>query len=163
MLHTPFQYSIIGATMCLLVLCPLFFIYRSPFAILLKAIRENENAAASFGINTKFVYLQAFVISACIASIAGSFYATYLTYIDPTSFSLEESIMQVAILLFGGTGNKKGPFWGVVIMMLLPEVLTFVGLPDAQAHNVRKIIYGLLLTVIMYFRPQGMAGEFKLT
>jgi branched-chain amino acid transport system permease protein len=88
-------------------------------------------------------------------------YAAYVTYIDPTSFSLQESIFQVSILLLGGSGNRKGPFVGVVIMLLLPEALRFLGLPDTVAPNVREIIYGSMLIILMYARPQGIAGEFK--
>jgi branched-chain amino acid transport system permease protein len=51
---------------------------------------------------------------------------------------------------------------GVIFMLLLPEALRFVGLPDAIAHNIREIIYGLLLAALMYLRPRGLAGEFKM-
>jgi len=162
-LHTPLHYVGLVAIMNLMLLSLVFVVYRSPFGITLKALRENELAGKSLGIHSNRMYLQAFVFAAALASLPGAFYAAYVTYIDPTSFTLKESIFQVAILLLGGTGNRKGPLIGVIIMLLLPELLRFIGLPDAVAHNVREIIYGLLLAILMYFRPQGIAGEFRMT
>ena len=162
LIHTPLQYTALACLMNLIVLPLLFTLYRSPFGRTLKALREDELAAVSLGIHPQRIYLQAFILSAAFAAIPGAFYATYVTYIDPTSFTLKESIFQAAILLLGGAGNRKGPLIGVVIMLLLPEALRFVGLPDAIAHNMREIIYGLLLVILMYFRPQGIAGDFRM-
>jgi len=127
---------------------------------LLKALRDNEAAAESLGIHGRSMFLQAFVISAAVAAVPGALYASYVTYIDPTSFTLKESIFLTAILLLGGAGNRLGPLVGTLIMVLLPEALRFLGLPDVIAHNMREVIYGLLLVFLMYFRPKGIAGEF---
>nr|VFJ63746.1 MAG: amino acid/amide ABC transporter membrane protein 2, HAAT family [Candidatus Kentron sp. DK] len=160
-LRTPAHYVLLAVAMNLVLLPILFALYRSPFGLALKALREDETEAESLGLNADHLYLQAFVISAAIAAIPGAFYASYVTYIDPTSFTLDESIFLAAILLLGGAGNRIGPLVGVMIMLLLPEVLRFVGLPDAIAHNLREIIYGLSLAVLMYLRPQGVAGEYR--
>ena len=139
----------------------LFLLYKSPFGLILKSLRENEIAAQSLGISPFKEFSKAFTVSGGIAAVSGSLYASYITYIDPTSFTLDESIFILALLLLGGSGNKKGPFWGTVIMILLPEGLRFLGLPDSIAANMRQIIYGLTLILLMYFRPQGIAGEFE--
>ncbi len=99
------------------------------------------------------------VIGGGVAGLAGALYAGYVTYIDPTSFSLRESILLVTLLMLGGGGNLRGPLAGAAVLLLLPEALRFVGLPDAIAANVREIIYGLLLAGLMLWRPQGLAGE----
>lgn len=145
----------------LLLLPVLFALYRSPFGQALKALRENERAAAALGISPHRRYAEAMALAAGFAAIPGALYAGYVTYIDPTSFSLKESIFQLSILLLGGSGNRIGPLIGVAVMLLLPEVLRFVGLPDTIAPNAREIIYGLLLIVLMYARPKGIAGEFQ--
>jgi len=162
-LRTPFHYAVLAAVVNALVLPLLFALYRSPFGKALKALRENETAAEALGINGKRIFLQAFVIAAVFAVIPGALYASYVTYIDPTSFTLKESIFIYAILLLGGAGNRIGPLIGVLIMLLMPEGLRFIGLPDAMAHNLREIIYGLTLAVLMYLRPQGIAGEYRMT
>ena len=97
-----------------------------------------------------------------IAAIAGALYSSYITYIDPTSFTIDESIFIICVILVGGSGNLKGPIVGAVFMIILPELLRFVGLPDTIAPNVRQIIYALTLILLMFFRPQGIAGEYKL-
>lgn len=155
------EYLILIAAANLILLPLVFALYRSPFGLTLKALREDERASASLGIHGFLHFLQAMVLSAAFVAVPGALYAAYVTYIDPTSFSLQESIFQVSILLLGGSGNRKGPFVGVVIMLLLPEALRFLGLPDAVAPNVREIIYGSMLIILMYVRPQGIAGEFK--
>jgi len=148
--------GLLNAVICFL----LFTIYSSPFGLALKSLREDEKAAEALGKPAYRYFLRSFSIGAAFAAIPGALYATYVTYIDPTSFSLDESMFQVVILLLGGSGNKRGPFLGVLIMTLLPEALRFLGLPDTIAPNVRQIIYGLILVFLMYFRPQGIAGEF---
>ena len=80
-------------------------------------------------------------------------------YIDPTGFTLNESIFIISALFIGGIGNVKGPIFGALFVVLLPELLRFVGLPDAIAANLRQIIYGLSLILVVYFRPQGLFGK----
>jgi branched-chain amino acid transport system permease protein len=72
---------------------------------------------------------------------------------------LDESIFIITALFIGGLGNIKGPILGAVFVIILPELLRFVGMPDAIAANMRQIIYGLALVIIMFIRPQGLLGE----
>ena len=102
--------------------------------------------------------MRAMVVAGGIAGVAGALYAGYVTYIDPTSFSMKESIFLVTLLMLGGGGNLKGPLAGAAVMLTLPEVLRFVGLPNLVAANLREIIYGSMLVALMYWRPQGLAG-----
>ena len=157
-----YGYLVLFSAILAIVMFILFRLYSSPFGLALKSLRDNEIAAESLGKNTFKYFAFAFAISGAISAIAGSFYATYITYIDPTSFTLDESIFILLILLVGGSGNKIGAFLGTVFMVLLPEALRFVGLPDNIAANMRQIIYGLILIILMYFRPQGILGDFKL-
>ena len=139
-----------------------YSLYKSPFCTVLKAIREEEQAVISLGKNVVRFKILAFVISSGVAAIAGGLYAGYITYIDPTSFTLDESIFILAIVLIGGAGNFKGPIVGVLFMLLIPEILRFVGLPDSIAHNLRQIIYALILILLARFRPWGIAGDKEL-
>ncbi len=134
----------------------------SPFALSLKALRDDEAAAQTLGICPKGQYIRAMVFSAAVAAVPGVCFASYITYIDPTSFTLAESIFIACILLVGGSGNIKGPMAGVAFMIILPEVLRFVGLPDAVAANLREIIYGVMLVVIVYTKPKGLAGAYAI-
>ncbi|MFQ5901306.1 MAG: branched-chain amino acid ABC transporter permease, partial [Thermodesulfobacteriota bacterium] len=136
------EYLIIVSASLLLIMGVLSIIYKSPFGLAIKALRDDEMAAEGLGKSPVHIFLYSFIISGVVASIAGGLYATYVTYIDPTSFTLDESIFLLAILLVGGTGNRMGPFVGAVFMILLPEALRFLGLPDTVAPNVRQMIYG---------------------
>ncbi len=154
------SFFIFSFIIMILILFFFYRLYKSPFGRVLKGIREDELVISTMGRNVIDFKRTSFVIGASIAAIAGMLFATYVTYIDPTSFTLDESIFIVSILLIGGSGNLKGSIIGVVIMILLPEALRFVGIPDSVAANVRQIIYGLLLILIMRFRPQGIFGEY---
>ena len=131
----------------------------SPFGRALNAIRADETTVKSLGRDTTMLKSWAFFLSAAVAGLAGVIYASYVSYIDPTSFMLDESIFIVSALFIGGIGNTKGPILGAVFVVLLPEVLRFVGLPDSIAANLRQIIYGMALILVMFYRPQGLWGK----
>lgn len=158
--NEPWEYVAVVAGVNAVLLPLLFLLYRSPFGLSLKALRENERAAESLGISAFHQHLWAFVIAGGCAAVAGGLYASYVTYIDPTSFTLRESIFIVSLLLLGGSGNIRGPIVGALVMVLLPEALRFLGLPDSIAPNVREITYGLALITLMFIRPSGLAGSF---
>lgn len=135
----------------------------SPYGRMLKAIRTDELSAKALGRNTVRLKLWAFFISAAFVGIAGLLYASYVSYIDPTSFTLDESIFIITALFIGGIGSRVwGPIVGAAVVVILPELLRFVGLPDAVAANLRQVIYGLVLIVLMFVRPQGLLGDAKL-
>lgn len=138
------------------------FIVNSSFGRVLKAIREDEKAIQIFGYNTLYFKLAIFVISAAMASVAGSLFASYITFIDPSSFWLMESIFILAIVILGGLSNLKGSLLGALFLILLPEALRFVGLPNDIAAQTRQVIYGVILILLMLYRPQGLAGEYKM-
>lgn len=134
-------------------------IKHSPYGRVLRALRNDEYSVAAMGRNVVAFKSWAFFLSAAFSGLAGLIYASYVSYIDPTSFTLDESIFIISALFIGGTGNVRGPVFGALFVVVLPEILRFVGMPDAIAANMRQIIYGLALIIIMYFRPQGVCGE----
>ncbi len=135
----------------------------SPYGRMLKAISADELSAKALGRDTIQLKAWAFFISAAFAGVAGLVYASYVSYIDPTSFTLDESIFIITALFIGGIGKRVwGPIVGAAMVVILPELLRFVGLPDAVAANLRQVIYGLVLIVLMFVRPQGLLGDAKL-
>jgi len=134
----------------------------SPFGRTLTAIRSDELTVATLGRSPIRFKTYAFLISAAFSGLAGLIYASYISYIDPTSFTLDESIFILTALFIGGIGNVRGPVLGALFVVFLPEILRFVGLPDAVAANLRQIIYGLVLVWVMYYRPQGLWGKIVL-
>ena len=138
------------------------FLAASSFGRVLKAIREDEQAIQVFGYNTNHYKLAIFVISAGMAAAAGSLFASYITFIDPSSFTVMESVFILAVIILGGLSNLRGSILGAFILVLLPEALRFAGFPQAIAAQMRQMVYGLCLIFLMLFRPQGLLGEYKL-
>lgn len=146
------------------VLITIFIVRRivdSPFGRVLKSIREDEIAAEALGKDTTKHKLLAFVIGAFFAGIAGSLYAHYITFIDPSSFTIMESILILLMVIFGGMGSIKGSILGAIILVVFPELLRFLGMPSAIAAPTRQMIYGLVLIILMIKRPQGLLGRFR--
>jgi len=128
---------------------------KSHYALNLKGIKEDEVYMKSLGKDVKKMKIEVFVISASIASIAGVLYAHYISYIDPTSFTVDESIYILSIVIIGGLGNLRGAFLASTFMVLLPEILRFIGLPDSIAANMRQIIYGLVLIGVILWQERS--------
>lgn len=152
-------YAALAIVLAVAVALLFSIIKRSPYGRVLKAMRHDEQAVKALGRNTSMFKVETFFLSAAFSGLAGMIYASYVSYIDPTSFTLDESIFIITALFIGGLGNVKGPILGAVFVIILPEILRFVGLPDAIAANMRQIIYGLALVIIMFIRPQGLLGE----
>jgi branched-chain amino acid transport system permease protein len=138
------------------------FIVNSSFGRVLKTIREDEKAIRVFGYKTLNYKLLIFVIGAMMAAAAGALYASYITYIDPSTFTVDSSILIIAIIILGGLASLRGSLIGALFIILLPEILRFVGFPDEIAAQMRQAVYGLLLILLMLYRPQGLVGEYKL-
>ena len=132
----------------------------SPFGRVLKAIREDEVLAQANGKNIAKHKVLVFVFGAGMAAVAGALYAHYISFIDPTSFTVMESIFIISIVIIGGAGSLRGPIVGAVVLVTLPELLRFVGMPSSVAANVRQILYGGALVAFMMWRPQGLMGEY---
>lgn len=133
----------------------------SPFGRVLKSIREDEVASLSIGKDVNRYKLIVFIVGAFFAGIAGSLYAHYITFIDPSSFTVMESIAVLLMVVFGGMGSLKGSFIGAAVLVIFPEMLRFLGMPSSSAAPLRQMIYGLLLVVLMIKRPQGIIGRYR--
>lgn len=136
-------------------------IVNSPFGRVLKSIREDEIASEALGKNTTRYKLLVFIIGAFFAGIAGSLYAHYITFIDPSSFTVMESITILLMVIFGGMGSISGSIVGAITLVVFPELLRFLGMPSSIAAPMRQMIYGLLLIVLMLKRPQGIMGTYR--
>ncbi len=121
------------------------------FGRALVGIRENELAAEAMGVHTTRYKIQAFVLAAFYAGIAGSYYAHFVKYISPDSFYIYESFILLAMLAFGGQGNLIGPVVGAAILIIIPEIFRFL-------QEYRMLVYGSILVVMMLVRRQGLLG-----
>lgn len=161
-ISAPSSFALFGGLWVSIVILFYSWFLTTPVSRLIQATRDDQITVLSLGKNPNYYKRISIILSAAIAGIAGSLYATYVTYIDPSSFSLDESILILSIVLIGGAGRITGPIAGAVIYILLPELLRFMQLPDAVAANMRMILFGLLLVVIVRFKPKGMLGKYQI-
>lgn len=129
----------------------LFKLSDSKFGRALVAIREDELAACCMGIPTLRIKLQAFGLSAFIAGIAGAIFASKQTIVTPDSFDFVLSVLILAMVVLGGMGNIWGAALGALILGVLPEVLR-------ELASYRMLLFGLIMILMMIFRPQGILG-----
>jgi len=149
-LESKISFLLLSATFAGLVWFVLHRLTSSPFGTVLRALSEDEVYTNSLGKNVHSAKITSFVISGMLASIAGVLYAHYISYIDPTSFTVDESIFILSIVIIGGMRNLKGIFFAAMFLVLLPEALRFVGMPSLVAANMRQIIYGAALILVIY-------------
>lgn len=152
-------YAIFTTIIMVILAFSFVILKKSPYGRLLRAIRSDEISVKALGRNTALAKTTAFFISAAFSGIAGLIYASYMRFIDPTSFTLNESLFIICALFIGGIGNAKGSIGGALFVIIIPELLRLIGLPDAIAANLREIIYGLSLILVIFCRPKGLVGE----
>jgi len=126
-------------------------IYNSRVGRAFLAIREDETGAASMGVHVFAYKVWAFTLGCFFAGIAGAFYAHFVRYVSADQFGMKESFAILTMVALGGTGSIVGPIVGAVILMIFPEVFRFL-------NDFRMVLYGVILILIMMFKPEGIAG-----
>ena len=130
-----------------------------------EAIREDELAARSMGINTTHMKLLAFAMGASFGGVAGGMFSAIQGFISPESFILTESVMVLSMVVLGGMGNIWGVVLGAVLLSFVPEILRYTVQPAQQwlfgrsiidPEVIRMLLFGLAMVVMMLFRPAGL-------
>ncbi len=134
----------------------------SPYGKLIQATRDDELAAKTLGKQTWRAKSLALVISAFFAGIAGSLFAHYISYIDPTIFTFTNLVPILVIVMVGGLGSLEGTIIATIIVVLIPELIGFIGLPSSVIGAVRQLAYALFLLAIILFQPKGFDGKVQL-
>ncbi len=131
----------------------------SPYGKVLRAIREDEAAAASIGKNVTRYKISIFAMSSMLASLGGALYAGLISYVDPFTFTVNESIFLMALVIIGGAGNVYGSVVGATVLIVIPEMLRFFDVPTTVASPIREVLYGGLMILFLRFRPKGLLPE----
>ncbi|HLC16373.1 MAG TPA: branched-chain amino acid ABC transporter permease [Thermodesulfovibrionia bacterium] len=130
---------------------------RSSYGRVFLSVKEDEIAAQAMGIDTTLAKVRAFILSSFFAGIAGSLFAHYTNYLNPSSFGFLKSIDAVIMVVLGGMGSLTGSVIAAAIVTILPEALR--PLKDLTGVDLRMVIYSLALIVVMIMRPQGLFGH----
>ncbi|MEW6265171.1 MAG: branched-chain amino acid ABC transporter permease [Thermodesulfobacteriota bacterium] len=123
----------------------------SKMGLVMLALREDERVANTLGVNTGPVKVLAFAVSAGFAGLAGAFFASYVSFISPDTFMFSDSAIMLCMVVLGGIGSLPGVVIGAVVLTVAPEALRFIG-------NFRVILYGVVLSAMMIYRPAGIWG-----
>jgi len=156
------RYLVLSAGFALLTFAILAFVVLSPFGRALKAVRDDETAAEILGKNAYRFKIKSFVIGSVFAGLAGVLWAHYATFISPGDFTLTETILVLLIVVMGGKGTFLGPVAGAVVLIFFQESVRFLRLPPEWTRllgPLQQMIFGLLLVVLMVFRPEGIIRE----
>ena len=138
------------AGFALLVYFLLDQLVRSPIGEALTAIREDDVSASSLGINAAAWKVFAFGVGAAVGGAAGCFYAPFVGTLVPDAFLITESFAILAMVIVGGMGTLIGPVFGAILLTILPELLRGIG-------DLRLVVYGVALTLVVLFMPGGLA------
>ena len=153
-------YVYLGFGLFLVVLAVAIAIERSRLGYFLTAFRENEDAARALGVKTGQVRLIAMALSAFLSAVAGTYYAQYVVYIDPSGVSRLQLSVQVALFaIVGGLGTFSGPIIGACIFV--PITIALRSHLGTTAPGLHMIIYGLILVLTMLYMPKGLYGTLK--
>ncbi len=137
-------------------------IVRSRIGRALEAIREDEIAASAMGINTSKYKIGAFTTGAFLAGIAGSLFASYNQSVAPLTFDFMMSIMILCMVVLGGLGNNYATVIGAILIVIASEIPRLLGISHIIPPQLNQVIFGLILVIMMIYRPQGIVGRVKL-
>ena len=152
--NIPKYSDLLSVFLCVVLTC--FFIHtmiKSRHGRAVLAIRDNEIAAESCGIQTTYYKVMAFSFSAAFAGLAGGLYAGYLGVLDPASFDFMKSIEILVMVVLGGMGSMLGSILSATVLTILPEALRSVA-------DYRMVLYSVVLILMMIFRPGGLLGSY---
>jgi branched-chain amino acid transport system permease protein len=155
----------VGYTHALIWILICFFtiwrLIRSAHGRAFLSVREDEVAATAMGIDTTKSKVRAFVLSSFFAGIAGSVFAHYANYLNPSSFSFMRSVDAVIMVVLGGMGSLSGSLLAAVFITVIPELLR--PLQEVTGVDLRMVIYALSLIMLMILRPKGLFGNLELS
>ena len=150
--------SYVALVLVLAALAVLFvrWLARGPYGRMMAAMRDDELAFTMLGRNAIWVKVSAFAIGSGIAGIAGALYAHYFRFLEPDQFGLLASSTVLTMVVVGGMRSTWGPVLGAVVLQLLPQAITFLGLPPSVLGPLQGVLFSGLVLFFMFARPQGL-------
>lgn len=146
----------VALVIALLILYVVVRITNSRLGYAVKAIRDDDISASCMGINVYKYKVMVFMISSMLCGLMGAFYSQYISYIDPSAFTTNASMEILIMVIFGGLGSIVGSVFGAASLSIIPELMR--GLAEY-----RMLIYGLIVVILMMFRPTGLFGNINFT
>jgi branched-chain amino acid transport system permease protein len=142
----------------LLVTAVSLWLVRSPYGRMLHVVRDDEVVAATLGKPVRFAKVSVTVLSGAFAGLAGVLYAQYLLYLSPGTFEVATSVSIITMVVLGGMTSVLGSVIGAAVIVLIPQGLRELDIASSAAGPLEQVLFGLLLIVLMFVRPQGLLG-----
>jgi branched-chain amino acid transport system permease protein len=151
--------------LCIAVAAVMYFVshrlVHSPFGRVLRALRENEDAAASLGKFVRRFRALVFTVSSAMAAVAGSLYAHYMSYVSPLDFTVQVTVLILTMVIVAGTRRLWSVPLAAVLVMGITDGVRYVDLPERIAPGAQQVLYGLLLVLFAVLLPHGLFGRRK--
>lgn len=151
----------IALTIALVVVLAIRALVRGPYGRAIQAMRDDELAFLALGRNAMNIKIAIFALGSGVAGIAGGLYAYYYQYVTPDQFQILQSAMILTMVVVGGMGSVLGPVVGAVLLLLLPEAITFLNLPSGIMGPLQGVIFTSLVILFLFLRPQGLVASAK--
>ena len=151
----------IALTIALVVVLAIRALVRGPYGRAIQAMRDDELAFRALGRNAMNIKIAIFALGSGVAGIAGGLYAYYYQYVTPDQFQILQSAMILTMVVVGGMGSVLGPVVGAVLLLLLPEAITFLNLPSGIMGPLQGVIFTSLVILFLFLRPQGLVASAK--
>ncbi len=130
----------------------------SPYGRMLHVVRDDEVVAATLGKPVRFAKVSVTVLSGAFAGLAGVLYAQYLLYLSPGTFEVATSVSIITMVVLGGMTSVLGSLIGAAVIVLIPQGLRQLDIASSAAGPLEQVLFGLLLILLMFVRPQGLLG-----
>ncbi len=160
--RTP-MFLVICGGLAILTVMFIAWIVRGPYGRAITAMRDEELAFSTLGRNAMSMKVAIFALGCGIAGMAGGLYAYYFQYVSPDQFDILQTVAILTMVVVGGMGTTIGPVIGAVILIAVPQAITFLNLPPNVMAPLQGIIFTTLVLVVMFLRPTGLVGGRSLT
>ena len=135
-------------------------IVRGPYGRAITAMRDEELAFSALGRNAMSIKVVVFAIGCGIAGVAGGIYAFYYQYVSPEQYEVLQSAAILTMVVLGGMGTTWGPVVGALLLIAVPQAITFLNLPPSVMAPIQGIIFTSLVLLFLFVRPAGLVGGF---
>ncbi|MEP6656047.1 MAG: branched-chain amino acid ABC transporter permease [Betaproteobacteria bacterium] len=149
-------YSVVSLAVAATVVWIIRWIVRGPYGRAITAMRDDELAFLALGRDAMRIKIVIFAVGCGLAGIAGGLYAFYYQYVSPEQFEILASAAMLTMVVVGGMGSTLGPVVGAVLLIALPQAITFLELPPAIMAPLQGMLFTLLVIVFVFIRPQGL-------
>ena len=154
-----FEFLLFSFFIALVVLILVYFFLKSSYNLVMGSVRDNKDFSEILGISPFKVKLEVMAFVGFISGIAGALYSSHLNYIDPGVFSIALILLIWTIVIVGGIASFWGCVLACVLILLIPEFLRFLPLPNIYLGPLREIVFAVILILIIFLRPKGFFGR----